>query len=390
MKWKRKANRRPPTDLRKIIHIDMDAFFASVEQRDHPELRGKPIAVGGSKMRGVVAAASYEARVFGVRSAMPSVTAKRLCPELIFVKSSFDKYRAVSDQIRDIFYSYTDLVEPLSLDEAYLDVTETKRGPDSATLIARAIRQEIFQATQLTASAGVSFNKFLAKVASDINKPNGMKVIMPDEAPAFLAALPVEDFHGIGKVTAARMHKMGYRTGADLLTLSEVEMAQRFGKVGRHYYRIVRALDDRPVNPNRNRKSIGAERTYSEDISTLAEMKEKTDWLAEKIHDYLTERDNFGRTVTLKMKSPEFIIHTRSRSFSGEVRRLDDLKEVAHQLLKENIDEVPVVRLLGLSVSNLEREGGEGVQLLLPFDPTHSSSETSGSPSPDNHPPPGE
>ncbi len=368
MKWKRKAARAHPTSDRKIIHIDMDAFFASVEQRDNPELKGKPIAVGGSKMRGVVAAASYEARVFGVRSAMPSVTAKRLCPDLIFVKSNFERYREVSDQIREIFYSYTDLVEPLSLDEAYLDVTETKRGPASATLIAEAIRKEIFEITQLTASAGVSFNKFLAKVASDINKPNGMKVIMPAEADAFLAALPVKDFHGIGKVTAARMHRMGYRKGGDLRQLSEVEMAQRFGKVGRHYYRIVRALDDRPVNPNRNRKSVGAERTYSEDVGSLVVMKEKTDWLAEKIYDYLVQRDNFGRTVTLKMKSPEFVIYTRSRSFNGEIRKLQDLKEIAHQLLEENVDEVPVVRLLGLSVSNLEREGGDGVQLLLPFE----------------------
>ena len=368
MKWKRKANRLPPGKARKIIHIDMDAFFASVEQRDNPELRGKPIAVGGSKMRGVVAAASYEARVFGVRSAMPSVTAKRLCPNLIFVKSNFDKYREVSEQIREIFYSYTDLVEPLSLDEAYLDVTQTKRGPASATLIAQSIRREIRETTQLTASAGVSFNKFLAKVASDINKPDGMKVIMPDEAAAFLAALPVEDFHGIGKVTAARMHKMGFRTGGDLLRLSEMEMVQRFGKVGRHYYRIVRALDDRPVNPNRNRKSVGAERTYSEDVRTLRVMREKIDWLTEKVFHYLKERDNFGRTVTLKMKSPEFVIHTRSRSFNGEIRRLQDLREVAYQLLDESIDEVPVVRLLGISVSNLEREGGDGLQLLLPFE----------------------
>ena len=368
MKWKRKANRLPPGKARKIIHIDMDAFFASVEQRDNPELRGKPIAVGGSKMRGVVAAASYEARVFGVRSAMPSVTAKRLCPDLIFVKSNFEKYREVSDQIREIFYSYTDLVEPLSLDEAYLDVTQTKRGPASATLIAQAIRREIKETTRLTASAGVSFNKFLAKVASDVNKPNGMKVIMPEEAPAFLAALPVEDFHGIGKVTAARMHKMGFRTGGDLLRLSEMEMAQRCGKVGRHYYRIVRALDDRPVNPNRNRKSVGAERTYSEDVRTLRVMREKVDWLTEKVFNYLKERDNYGRTVTLKMKSPEFVIHTRSRSYNGEIRRLQDLREIAYQLLEENIDEVPVVRLLGISVSNLEREGGEGVQLLLPFE----------------------
>ncbi len=368
MKWKRKANRRPPTELRKIIHVDMDAFFASVEQRDRPELRGKPIAVGGSKMRGVVAAASYEARKYGVRSAMPSVTARRLCPQLIFVKSSFEKYREVSEQIRDIFHRYTDLVEPLSLDEAYLDVTHPKEGPESATLIAQAIRTEIYERTQLTASAGVSFNKFLAKVASDINKPNGMKVITREEAPAFLAALPVKDFHGIGKVTAAKMHKMGFRSGADLLRLSEVEMVQRFGKVGRHYFRIVRALDDRPVNPRRDRKSVGAERTYSEDVHSLPLMKEKIDWLAEKVFNYLVQRDNFGRTVTLKMKSPEFVIHTRSRSFSGEVRKLQDLKEIAYQLLEENIDAMPVVRLLGVSVSNLEREGGEGVQLLIPFE----------------------
>lgn len=368
MKWKRKAGRRPPTELRKIIHIDMDAFFASVEQRDNPELRGKPIAVGGSKQRGVVAAASYEARVYGVRSAMPSITAQRLCPQLIFVKSNFEKYRKVSTQIREIFYSYTDLVEPLSLDEAYLDVTHAKRGPASATLIARAIREEIFAATQLTASAGVSFNKFLAKVASDVNKPDGMKVIQPAEAPAFLAALPIEDFHGIGKVTAAKMHKMGFRTGADLLPLTEVEMVQRFGKVGRHYYRIVRALDYRPVNPHRNRKSVGAERTYGEDVRTLSGMKEKMDWLVDRVFNYLREKDNFGRTVTLKMKSPEFVIHTRSRSFAGEVRRMEDLRRVAYQLLEENFAEMPVVRLLGISVSNLEREGGEGVQLLLPFD----------------------
>ena len=235
-------------------------------------------------------------------------------------------------------------------------------------MIAQAIRREIKETTRLTASAGVSFNKFLAKVASDVNKPDGMKVIMPEEAPAFLAALPVEDFHGIGKVTAARMHKMGFRTGGDLLRLSEMEMAQRFGKVGRHYYRIVRALDDRPVNPNRNRKSVGAERTYSEDVRTLRVMREKIDWLTEKVFNYLKERDNFGRTVTLKMKSPEFVIHTRSRSYNGEIRRLQDLREIAYQLLEENIDEVPVVRLLGISVSNLEREGGEGVQLLLPFE----------------------
>ena len=367
MKWKRKAHPYP-TKERKIIHIDMDAFFASVEQRDAPELRGKPVAVGGSKMRGVVAAASYEARVFGVRSAMPSVTAKRLCPHLIFVRGSFDKYRKVSEQIREIFLSYTDLVEPLSLDEAYLDVTEPKRGPASATLIARAIRREILETTQLTASAGVSFNKFLAKVASDINKPNGMKVITREQAPAFLAALPVKDFHGVGKVTAARLEKMGFRTGADLMPLTELEMALRFGKMGRRLYSIVNAQDNRPVNPTRNRKSVGAERTFSENLDTRHAMREKLSFLAEKVFSYLKEQNNFGRTVTLKMKSPEFVVHTRSRSFAGEVRSLNTLRETAYALLDENIDEVPVVRLLGLSVSNLEREGLGGVQLLLPFD----------------------
>ncbi|MEL6274427.1 MAG: DNA polymerase IV [Bacteroidota bacterium] len=369
MSSNKKPSHKTPNKLRKIIHVDMDAFFASVEQRDHPELRGKPIAVGGGGMRGVVAAASYEARKYGVRSAMPSVTAKRLCPDLIFVRHRFHVYKEVSNQIRDIFLSSPVLVEPLSLDEAYLDVTEPKRGPASATLIAQAIREEIFSATSLTASAGVSFNKFLAKTASDINKPNGMKVIMPDEAPAFLAALPVEKFHGVGKKTAARLHKMGFHSGADLLPLSEIEMAQRFGKFGRRFYRIIRALDDRPVNPNRIRKSIGAERTFKENLTTPTQMLEKLTMLATRIHGHMMEKDNFGRTVTIKLKNPDFQIFTRSRSFGTEVRQLDNLVEIAHQLLMENVEEVPVVRLLGVSVSNLEREqeGGGGVQLLLPF-----------------------
>ncbi|NJC25943.1 DNA polymerase IV [Neolewinella antarctica] len=368
MKWKRKANRPPPSSDRKIIHVDMDAFYASVEQLDNPELRGKPVAVGGSKRRGVVMAASYEARVYGVRSAMPSITAQRMCPDLIFVKSNFPRYKEVSEQIREIFLSYTDLVEPLSLDEAYLDVTVPKKGPLSATLIAKAIRKDILDVTGLTASAGISFNKFLAKVASDINKPNGMKVITQAEAPDFIAQLRVKDFHGVGKKGAERMEKMGFRTGADLVALTEFEMATRFGKFGRKLYQIVNNLDNRPVNPNRDRKSVGAERTYSDDVSTRAVMRDKLDWLAEKIFNYLTERQNFGRTLTLKMKTPEFIIHTRSRSFGGEIRTLAKLKEAAYELLDENIEAVPVVRLLGLSVSNLEQEGGVGVQLLLPFD----------------------
>ncbi len=347
----------------------MDAFYASVEQRDHPELRGKPVAVGGSGMRGVVASASYEARRYGVRSAMPSITASRLCPDLIFVRSRFDVYREVSQQIRDIFFEYTDLVEPLSLDEAYLDVSEQKKGPNSATLIAEEIRQRIFETTQLTASAGVSFNKFIAKVASDINKPNGIKVITPEEAIEFLDKLPVEKFHGIGKVTAGKMKRMGLFTGKDLKRLSEIDLVKRFGKVGRYYYRIVRAEDSREVNPNRIRKSIGAERTYREDVSDLNEMREKVRYLAGVVHAYMKKSDNYGRTVTLKAKSPEFRIITRSKSFTGELRHLDDLISAAFELLENSREEMPVVRLLGIAVSNLSKEHtGEGIQLTFDFE----------------------
>jgi DNA polymerase-4 len=343
----------------------MDAFYASIEQRDHPELRGKPVAVGGSSRRGVVASASYEARRFGVRSAMPSITAIRRCPDLIFVKSHFEVYREVSQQIRAIFLEYTELVEPLSLDEAYLDVSDQER---SSTEIALEIRRRIEETTQLTASAGISFNKFLAKTASDINKPNGQKEISRAEALPFLEALPIEKFHGIGKVTAAKMRKMGLRTGADLKKWSEIQLVQRFGKVGRHYYRIVRADDQRPVNPNRIRKSIGAERTYKMDVTDLAEMKEKLDYLAEVIHETMTTKDNFGRTLTLKVKTPDFKILTRSRSFSQEIRTLEKLQEVAHEILVAHREEFEAARLLGLSVSNLEREQtGVGVQLSFDF-----------------------
>ncbi len=346
----------------------MDAFYASVEQRDNPRLQGKPVAVGGSGKRGVVASASYEARRFGVRSAMPSITARRKCPDLIFVKSRFDVYRQVSHQIRDIFLDYTDLVEPLSLDEAYLDVTENKKGVKSATLIAQEIRRRIQEETQLTASAGVSYNKFLAKIASDINKPNGIKVIVPEEAQAFIDQLPIEKFHGIGRVTAEKMKKMSIHTGADLKLWSEVALVQRFGKVGRHYYRIVRGEDEREVNPHRIRKSIGAERTFSDDLNQVNEMKEKLTYLAGIVFEYMQKSDNFGRTVTIKIKSADFKMNTRSKSFASEITHLEDLIAVAHELLGSNEAELGAVRLLGIAVSNLQKESQmDGIQLKFEF-----------------------
>ncbi|MCL4164159.1 UNVERIFIED_CONTAM: hypothetical protein GTU68_044115, partial [Idotea baltica] len=275
----------------------------------------------------------------------------------------------VSQQIRAIFLDYTDLVEPLSLDEAFLDVSENKKEMKSATLIAEEIRQRIQEETQLTASAGVSFNKFLAKVASDINKPDGIKVITPAEALAFLEALPVKKFHGIGKVTAEKMKRMGIFTGKELKKLSEIELVQRFGKAGRQYYRIVRAEDARAVNPNRIRKSIGAERTYREDIVQTEDMKEKLTYLSGVVFSYMEKSDNYGRTVTLKAKSPDFKVITRSKSFSGEIRDLKQLIAVAHELMLQNQEEIPSVRLLGISISNLSKDvKGEGIQLSFDFD----------------------
>ncbi len=351
---------------RKIIHIDMDAFFASVEQRDNPELRGKPVAVGGSAKRGVVAAASYEARAYGVRSAMPSITAARLCPNLIFTKHRFDVYKEVSAQIREIFFEYTDLVEPLSLDEAFLDVTINKKQIASAIKIAMEIRQKIWERTQLTASAGVSINKFLAKVASDINKPNGLKVIMPDDAVKFVEQLPVKKFFGVGKVTAEKMHRMGIETGADLKQFSKIEMGQKFGKMGAYYYRIVRAQDDRPVNPNRIRKSIGAENTFSNDIDKLEEMLKALAPIIDRVFSYMEKIENYGRTLTLKMKKSDFQTISRSRTFNNEIRDLPTFKEIANQLVADHWKEAGSIRLIGLSVSNLEKEHqGAGIQLKL-------------------------
>ena len=351
---------------RKIIHIDMDAFFASVEQRDFPEYRNKPIAVGGSEKRGVVAAASYEARKYGVRSAMPSVTASRLCPDLIFVKHRFDVYKQVSQQIREIFFEYTDLVEPLSLDEAFLDVTENKLGIPSAIRIAMEIRQKIRERTQLTASAGISINKFLAKIASDINKPDGLKVILPEEALGFIEQLPIEKFFGIGKVTAAKMHKLGIHTGLDLKQHSELDLVKWFGKAGTHYYRMVRALDERPVNPNRIRKSIGAENTFSEDLKDLESMWPPLERLAQKVFSYMERNDNYGRTLTLKMKKTDFQILTRSKTFLLPLDSREDFMQQTRILLEQHWAEAGEVRLLGISMSNLNNEDqGDGAQLKL-------------------------
>ncbi len=352
--------------MRKIIHIDMDAFFASVEQRDNPALQGKPIAVGGSGRRGVVAAASYEARKYGVHSAMPGVIAARLCPHLIFVKGNYERYQEVSRQIRDVFEEYTDLVEPLSLDEAYLDVTENKFGMASATIIAQEIRQKIFEKTGLTASAGVSFTKFLAKTASDFNKPNGLTLITPDEALPFLEKLPIEKFHGIGKVTAEKMRKMNIRTGADLKQLSEIDLIRRFGKVGRHYYRVCRGEDESPVNPNRVRKSIGSEETFKNDIEDIEEMKAELVPIIDRVFKYMTKKDVFGRTLNLKAKSSDFQTFTRSKTYLQELKNKEDILRGAYELLEANVADFGKVRLLGISFSNLTREQVlDGIQLEL-------------------------
>lgn len=359
--------------LRKIIHIDMDAFYASVEQRDRPELRGKPVAVGGEGERSVVAAASYEARKYGVRSAMASLRAKRLCPDLIFVRGNFESYKKVSRQIRDIFLEYTDLVEPLSLDEAYLDVTEPKAGPHSATLIAQEIRRKIFETTQLTASAGVSYCKFLAKMASDVNKPNGMKVILPDEAAAFIENLPVERFHGIGKATADKMNKMGILYGRDLKRRGQDELMRRFGKVGRYYYDIVRGIDNRPVSPDRVIKSISVENTYHHDLGHLAEMHTALDALAQDLAGRLSKKNNAGRTVTLKIKYPDFQSVTRSKTIERDVCSAEDLASMAKNLLLETEVLDKKARLMGIGVSNLKSEREAlffrwGKQLELEFE----------------------
>ena len=356
---------------RKIIHIDMDAFFASVEQHDNPWLKGKAIAVGGIEARGVVAAASYEARRYGVRSAMSSVVAKQLCPQLIFVKPRFDRYREISMQIRAIFYEYTDLVEPLSLDEAYLDVTTNKMDIPSATLIAQQIRSKIFEQTGLTASAGISVNKFIAKIASDYNKPNGQKTVPPEEVLDFLANLDIKKFYGIGKVTAQKMYQKGIFTGADLRTKSLEELQEYFGNNGEYFYQIARGVHLSPVRPFRLVKSIGVEHTFDTNISSEVFMQEPLQRLCEEAAQRMAKKQLLAKTITLKLKYSDFKQQTRSRTLPDFVGNSEAIYQVIRELLyQEKLRES--VRLLGISLSHFnypseEEESPQWVQLQFDF-----------------------
>ena len=353
---------------RKIIHIDMDAFFASVEQRDNPKLRGHPLVVGGKSDRGVVAAASYEARKFGIHSAMAMQKALEKCPDLLVVRPRMSAYKEVSLQIREVFLEYTDLVEPLSLDEAFLDVTHNKKGMASASMVAQEIRALIKERTGLTASAGVSINKFLAKVASDINKPDGFTLIKPEEADAFVTALPIEKFFGVGKVTAGKMHRMGIKTGADLLQWSKNDLKSAFGKAGNSYYHIVRNEDSRPVNPNRVRHSVGTEDTFEQDLHDREEMLARLDAIAHEVVRRMEKSHFLGKTLTLKVKFANFRQVTRSRTLDHPIQ---DVKEIMNwtRFLFAPVDILPQgVRLLGLTISNACEQGEQSErQLVLPF-----------------------
>ncbi|MEN3323648.1 DNA polymerase IV [Mariniflexile soesokkakense] len=345
------------TDLpiRKIIHVDMDAFYASVEQMDNPELKGKPIAVGGSGKRGVISAASYEARKFGVKSAMAGNLAIKLCPELIFVRPHFERYAEISKKIRKIFLDYTDLVEPLSLDEAYLDVTHNKKGNPSASLIAKEIRERIFNEVGLTASAGISINKFVAKVASDYNKPNGQKTVNPEEVIDFLEQLDIRKFYGVGKVTAEKMYQLGIFTGKDLKLKSIDYLDAHFGKSGRYYYYVVRGIHTSEVKPNRIRKSLAAERTFSENLSSEIFMLEKLEHIAQEVSNRLAKSKVSGKTVTLKIKYSDFTLQTRSKTLHYFISDKSLILETAKDLLyQEKLSNS--VRLLGISISNLNTE----------------------------------
>lgn len=357
---------------RKIIHIDMDAFYASVEQKDNPQLIGKPIAVGGGETRGVVSAASYEARKFGVRSAMSGYLAKKKCPELIFVKPRFDRYREISQQIRKIFFDYTDLVEPLSLDEAYLDVTRNKKGNPSATLIAREIRERILAETGLTASAGISVNKFIAKVASDYNKPNGQKTVNPDEVLQFLEDLPIGKFYGVGRVTTEKMYQLGIFTGKDLKEKTEEYLVQHFGKSGGYYYHVVRGIHNSEVKPDRIAKSVGTEHTFRENLVSEVFMEEKLLDTAGELERRLKKKKIAGKTVTLKIKYSDFTLQTRSKTLQYFISDKSLIFETAKELLYQERPKESV-RLLGISLSNLNTDTAPGekkavaVQLKFEF-----------------------
>jgi DNA polymerase IV len=343
----------------------MDAFFASVEQLDNPELRGKPVAVGGSGERSVVAAASYEARKFGVRSAMPSVIAKRLCPDLIFVRHNFERYNEVSSSVFEIFKQYTDLIEALSIDEAFLDVTDDKLKIGSATVIANRIRDEIKLKTGLTASAGISINKFLAKIASDINKPDGLFLIKPEDAEKFIEELPVEKFYGIGKVTAQKMHVLGIHKGSDLKKWDIKSLVRNFGKAGVFFYDIVRGIDDRPVEPDQERKSVGTELTYEKDLTTRFEIIAELYKIEKELMERIGHSGTTGRTITLKVKFSDFRQITRSKTLQHYIRDFDTLHKEVSGIRKTLKLEGSRIRLLGVSISNLETEDFEDRQLHL-------------------------
>ncbi|MDP1026585.1 DNA polymerase IV [Sphingomonas sp. KR1UV-12] len=354
--------------IRKIIHVDMDAFYASVEQRDEPALRGRPVAVGGSRARGVVAAASYEARRFGVRSAMPSSTAVRRCPDLVFVKPRFEVYRDVSHQIRAIFRDYTDLVEPLSLDEAYLDVSHDRHSLGSAKAIAEAIRARIRADTGLTASAGVSYNKFIAKLASDQNKPDGLCVIPPHKGAAFVASLPVARFHGVGPVTARRMEALAIHTGADLRDRPLEFLQRHFGSFATYLYHAARGEDHRPVRAHRIAKSIGAERTFEHDLTDRAALHEKLALVADAAWDRVERADTAGRTVTLKLRRADFTTITRARSFAVPVADRATFHAAGTTLLDAQLPVPSGIRLLGLTLSALGADDTPPtIQPALPF-----------------------
>lgn len=359
--------------FRKIIHIDMDAFYASVEQRDNPDLKGKPIAVGGSPegRGGVIATCSYEARKFGIRSAMPSKKALQLCSYLIFIRPRFDVYKKVSRQVREIFSRYTDLIEPLSLDEAYLDVTRDKMDIGSAIDIAKQIKNAIREELGLSASAGISVNKFVAKIASDLQKPDGLTFIGPSKIESFMEGLAIEKFHGVGKVTAEKMKSMNIFKGADLKKLSEAELVMHFGKTGRFYYQIVRGIDDRPVNPDEETKSIGAEDTFPEDLLEIEEMNRELEKISITVHRRLMEKKLKGRTISIKIKYYDFKQITRSRSILHPTGDIDIILNMAKELLLSTEPDGKPVRLLGITVSNFILPlvaPGRGDQLPL-FDP---------------------